>query len=207
MTIKLSEITLDQLLSLSWEQKWQICCSGVRDEGENAEVALLLGSFPERATERAAAAAALYRAGRAGTIIPTGGVLWDDRGERLTEAEIMARVLTGGGVPPEAIVRENEARTTQENMIYGALQMIRTFHRIPDSVIIVTSETHMKRSIALAKALLPRKIRLSMYPSRPATDHAAWISAEINRRHLNDGLRLHKELVDNHDVDDLEIEF
>ena len=206
MIVKLSEIALDELYALPWERKWDICCSGIRDEGESAEVALLLGSSSDRAVERAKAAAKLYRDGRVKTIIPSGGVLWDYEGERLSEAEIMTRVLVAEGVPREAIVPENEAQTTQENMIYDTLQMIRNFHRIPDSVIIVTSVTHMKRSMALAKALLPRKIRISMYPSRPAVDHKEWMKNEENRTHLNDSLRFHKRLVDNGDVDDLEIE-
>ena len=202
---KLSEIPLERLLSLSWEEKWEICCGGVRDEDESAEVALLLGSLPERAVERALAAAKLYHAGRAGLIIPTGGPLWEYEGRHLTEAQIMQRVLLTEGVPPSAIVPEDEARTTEENMIYGALQMYRTFQRIPDSVIIVTSVTHMKRSIALARALLPRKIRVSMYPAYPLTDHETWMRQEENRKHLDSSLRFHKALVDRGDVEDITI--
>ena len=43
------------------EPKWQICCGDVRDEGGEADAALLLGSLTERAVERARAAAELYR--------------------------------------------------------------------------------------------------------------------------------------------------
>lgn len=203
--MKLSELSYNDLSALSWEQKWRICCSGIRDEGETAETALLLGSKPVRAVERALGAARLFLAGRVGTIIPTGGVWWSYEGEQLTEAEIMTRVLVAEGVPRDRIIQENEARTTQENMIYGTLQMIRHVHRIPDSVIIVTSVTHMKRSMALAKALLPRKIRLSMYPTFPSMDHEAWLNMEDNQAHLNDSLRLHKELIEVGDVEDMEI--
>ena len=206
MKTRMSEVTLDELYSLSWEQKWRLCCSGIRDDGESAEAALLLGSKPVRAVERALGAAELYRAGRAGIVIPTGGVLWAYEGERLTEAEIMTRVLVSRGVPRGAVVQENEAATTRENMIYGTLQLVRHFGRIPDSVVIVTSVTHMKRSMALAKALLPRKIRLSMYPTYPAADHETWMASEDNRRHLDDSLRFHKELVDCGDADDFEID-
>ncbi len=168
--MKMSELTPEAVQQLTPAQKWDICCSGIRDEGECAEAALLLGSRPDRAAERALAAAELYRQGRVRTIIPTGGPRWEFRGGMLTEAEIMSLILRENGVPDEAIVPENEAQTTAENMICGTLQMLRRYHRIPDSVIIVTSVTHMKRSMALAKALLPRKIRVSMCPSYPHMD-------------------------------------
>ena len=131
--MKMSELTPEVLQRLSWEQKWNICCSGIYDEGKTAEVALLLGSTPDKAVERALAAAKLYREGRAKAIIPTGGPKWEYRGEMLTEAETMASVLRENGVPDAAIIPENEAQTTQENLIYGTLWMNRTFHRIPDS--------------------------------------------------------------------------
>ncbi|MBQ4434713.1 MAG: YdcF family protein [Clostridia bacterium] len=204
--MKMSELTPEVVQRLTPEQKWEICCSGIRDEGESAETALLLGSRPDRAVERALAATELYRQGRVRTIIPTGGPKWEYRGELLSEAEIMSLVLRENGVPDEAIVPENEARTTAENMICGTLQMLRHYHRIPDSVIIVTSVTHMKRSMALAKALLPRKIRASMYPSYPAMDRDEWLRLEDSRTHLDDSIRYHRELIENGDTEDFEVE-
>jgi uncharacterized SAM-binding protein YcdF (DUF218 family) len=204
--MKISELMPEVVQRLTPEQKWEICCSGIRDEGESAETALLLGSRPDRAVERALAATELYRQGRVRTIIPTGGPKWEYRGELLSEAEIMSLVLRENGVPDEAIVPENEAQTTAENMICGTLQMLRRYHRIPDSVIIVTSVTHMKRSMALAKALLPRKIRVSMYPSYPAMDRHEWLKLEDSRIHLDDSIRYHRELIENGDTEDFEVE-
>ena len=204
--MEMSELTPEVVQRLTPEQKWEICCSGIRDEGESAETALLLGSRPDRAVERALAAAELYRQGRVRTVIPTGGPKWEYRGEQLSEAEIMSLVLRENGVPDEAIVPENEARTTAENMICGTLQMLRHYHRIPDSVIIVASVTHMKRSMALAKALLPRKIRVSMYPSDPAMDRDEWLRLEDSRNHLDDSIRYHRELIENGDTEDFEVE-
>ena len=203
--MKMSELTPEVLQRLSWEQKWNICCSGIYDEGKTAEVALLLGSTPDKAVERALAAAKLYREGRVKAIIPTGGPKWEYRGEMLTEAETMSSVLRENGVPDAAIIPENEAQTTQENLIYGTLWMNRAFHRIPDSVIIVTSMTHMKRSMALARALLPRKIEVSMCPSFPDIGLEDWLSREENRRNLDSSIRFHKKLIDAGDVEDEEI--
>ena len=156
--MKLSEIDKEALMALSDEQKWNIACGGVRDDGESAETALLLGGRPARAVERALAAARLYQEGRVNVIVASGGVEWDYQGERISEARLMDRILRREGVPEEAIILENEARTTIENMIYGTLQISRRYDNFLDRVIIVTSVSHMKRSLALAKALLPRNI-------------------------------------------------
>jgi len=204
--MKMSEVSLDTLMALPDEQKWNICCSGVKDDGDSAEVALLLGSKPERAVERALAAAKLYRDGRVGTIIPSGGVKWDYQGECLSEAEIMARVLRENGVPDEAIVLENEARTTVENMICGMLQIYRKYKRFTDGIIIVTSVSHMKRSLALAKLILPQGIKASAYPSYPKRNRDEWLREEENQVHIRDSLRLLKEVVDKGEAEDMEIE-
>ncbi len=199
---RMSEITMEDLKALTDKQKWELICSGVRDDGESAQVGLLLGSKPVRAAERAMAAAELYRQGRVGVIIPTGGVEWDFRGEKLSESGIMSRILMENGVPEEDIIQESEARTTKENMVYAVLQMVRRMDRIPDSVIIITSVTHMKRSLALARALLPRKIRISGYPSYPAQPPDIWLTDPDNQKHVREGVELFKQLVDAGDVED-----
>lgn len=153
--MKQSEISKEQMQSLSYVQKWKISCDGVKDAGECAEVALLLGGGPPRAVERARAAATLYKEGRVKTIIPSGGVKWAYHGERISEAEIMKRTLLEKGVPEEAIV---------------------------DHVTIVTSVWHMKRSLALAKTFLPRTIKISGHPSYPNVDIDMWIEAEENHK-------------------------
>ncbi len=204
--MKLSEVDQKSLMILSYEQKWHINCSGIKDDGNCAEVALLLGGRPARAVERALAAAQLYREGRVRTIIPSGGVEWEYQGECISEARLMERVLLEEGVPEEAIVLENEARTTIENMIYGTLQISRRYENFVDNVIIVTSNYHMKRSLALAKALLPKKIKISAYPSFPGVEKEEWLETEENRKFLDDGIRLLKELVDEGVVEDADIE-
>ena len=204
--MKLSEIDKAVLTGLSDEQKWNVVCGGVKDDGWSAEAALLLGGRPTRAVERALAAAQLYREGRVNVIVASGGVEWDYQGERISEATLMARILRSEGVPEEAIILENEARTTIENMIYGTLQLSRRYDNFLEHVIIVTSVFHMKRSLALAKALLPRKTKVSAYPSYPNVEKEDWLRSEENYKFFNDGLRLLKELVDQGDVEDLEID-
>ena len=82
--------------------------------------------------------------------------------ERISEAQYMARILRESGVPDGAIVLDEEARTTLENMICGALAISRSpgFHRV-SRVCVVTSEWHLRRSLSLAEAFLPRHVTLT----------------------------------------------
>ena len=59
---------------------------------------------------------------------------------------------------------------------------------------------------ALAKALLPRKIRVSMYPSCPAMDRDEWLRLEDSRTHLDDSIRYHRELIETGGTEDFEVE-
>jgi uncharacterized SAM-binding protein YcdF (DUF218 family) len=203
--MKMSEISMETLMALSYQEMWDICSAGIYDAGDTADVALLLGSKPERAVERALAAAKLFHAGRVKTIIPSGGVKWEFRGNTFSEAEIMRQILLEEGVPAEAVILENEARTTLQNMTFGAALIQDKYLQIPECVIIVTSLLHMKRSLALAKNTFPKETKISMYPAFPAVDWDTWLSIAENQKHLCDGLRLLKELVDLGEAEDMEI--
>ena len=205
--MKLSSVTKDRLLTMSLEQKWNFNCGGIHDDGESADVALLLGTNPELAIERAKAAAQLYLSGRVPMIVASGGVKWDYHGEKISEADLMAQILQENGVPTDAILLDNEARTTQENMICSALQINRKnkFYTV-DKVIIVTSLTHMKRSLALAKAFLPRKVIVSAYPVPLSQSKEDWLKSEENVKNLTASIRLLKELVDHRVIEDMDID-
>ena len=203
--MKLSSVDLNTLYGLSYEQKFDLICGGVHDDGAEGDVALLLGTKPEWVMERALAAAELYRQGRVRLIVPSGGVEWDTNGEMLSEAYHMKRILLQNGVPEEAILLENEATTTKENMIYGALQINRAT-KFYDSkrVIIVTSMNHMKRSLALAKSFLPSFVEISGYPAMQEKEE--YLKVESNRELLDNAIRLMKGLVEHGIVSDFEVE-
>ena len=205
--MKFSQISKEQLASLTLEQKWNVNCGGISDDGKSGDVALLLGGAPIRAKERALAAAELYRQGRVRYIVPSGGVKWDVDGEIISECDYMTRILLSHGVPQEAIIEENEATTTKENMLYGAIRINRTLRLDHiEHVVIVTSVTHMKRSLALANALLPRKLSISAYPSYPEMSREEWLANPENQRTLTKVILLMKDLVDYRIVEDMEFE-
>lgn len=205
--MKLSEISLEKFMSMTPGQKWEFNCGGIRDEGETADVAILLGGRPVRAIRRAEATAALYHAGRVKYIVPSGGVKWEHNGEEISEADLMTCVLVKHGVPENVILPDNEARTTKENMICSTLVLNRKigFENI-NSVIIVTSHMHMKRSLALARAFLPRKLEISAYPSYLDEDKAEWIGGDANLEWLDTNILLIKRLVDDRIIEDMELD-
>ena len=118
----------------------------------------------------------------------------------------MKRRLLEQGVPSEVIFPDNEARTTVENMIGGTLVMARNVKiKNVKKVILVTSQFHMQRSLALAKALLPRKVSVFAYPAFPVESKEEWLSKERNRKRLDTAIRLLKGLVTNGVVEDMDV--
>ena len=188
--MKLSQTDAGRLPLLTDAQKHQIVYGHWQDDGKPADAALLLGTF--RCEERVAAAAQLYHMGRVPCIVPTGGVEWDYEGERLSEARYMAKLLRAAGVPEEAILLEDEARTTKENMLYGTIQLSRTFHlENIHRVIVVTADYHLRRSLGLAQCLLPRSMEVAGYAASTTGR-----SPEALARSIDSELRFLKELVD-----------
>ena len=120
----------------------------------------------------------------------------------------MARVLRENGVPEEAIILDNMARTTVENMLCGAIAIHRKLRfSKTNSVIIVTSVEHMRRSLGLAKAYLPRKVEISAYPAFYAIPKEEWLLSEDNVKLLNNSLRYIRDLVLQNTMEDFEIPF
>ena len=203
--MKLSCADIETLLAMSPEEKWDLVCKDIKDDGETGDLALLLGTRLDIATQRAEVAAELYHAGRVKYILATGGVKWKHGDELISEADWMKQVLMEEHVPEDAILLDNEARTTLENMICSTLVISRTVRLSKISkVIIVTSQTHMQRSLALAKALLPRKFHLSACPCFHEKPVEQWLAVEKNQKTLNLYIELTKNLIDNGIVEDIE---
>jgi uncharacterized SAM-binding protein YcdF (DUF218 family) len=102
------------------------------------------GSVYDIARLRVEKAVELYKAGRGGRILFSGG--WAcSLAEKppVTEAEAMGRYAASLGVDPDAILIENLSRNT----IGNAYQSRRYFeaHGLPKEVILVTSDFHMER--------------------------------------------------------------
>ena len=102
---------------------------------------------------------------------------------------------------------ENEATTTKENMIYGALQINRKT-KFYDSkrIVIVTSVNHMQRSLALAHSFLPAFCQISAYPATEVGSCEEYLRKRDNPMLLDNALELTKGLVDRGIIEDIEID-
>lgn len=128
------------------------------EELPNADVIVLLGganlgesrfgrgSDYNQAVDRVFTAFELYKAGKAPVILVSGG-----RSDPLQvpEANVLADTLKMMGVPESALLIENTSRTTYENATQSAPMLIAANYR---HILLVTSATHMRRSLALFRA-------------------------------------------------------
>lgn len=103
-------------------------------------------------------ASRLFREGKVGHLIVTGG---KGDHQRLSEAEVGRDYLVGLGIRPEAITIETRSRTTRENLVETRSLLKSTGFR---SVLLVSDASHLKRAclmaadlgLAVAPCALPR---------------------------------------------------
>ncbi len=103
---------------------------------------VLSGGRPSRTLEaRVRHAARLYREGKVGLIVPTGGL-----GEHPpSEAEVMARILREEGVPEDAVIVEDRALNTWDSarLVAGMAEKLGV-----GGVLVVTDPLHCVRTVA-----------------------------------------------------------
>lgn len=92
-------------------------------------------------------AAQEYRQGDAGVIVACGGIL---PGHNRAEADVMADLLCGEGVPSHAVRLEDRSQNTMENIRYAAALLGDVKER---RLLVVTSDYHLHRAKATARRL------------------------------------------------------
>lgn len=126
---------------------------GRAERPEPADAVIILGAYtdgyrPSKAlTARLRAGLHLYRLGYAAYFIVSGGRGAD---ETISEASSMRRFLILNGVPPESILMERHSTDTWENL-WNTRQLMSS-HQL-QSGIIVTSDYHLPRALAVARQL------------------------------------------------------
>ncbi|MDZ7631800.1 MAG: YdcF family protein [Gemmatimonadaceae bacterium] len=126
---------------------------GNRDSAQPADAIVVLGAAqyagrPSPVLEaRLAHAIRLYRRSIAPKLIVTGGKA---EGDITSEAEVSARYARRHGVPPSAIILEDESRSTTEQM-HAVARMARA--RNLRSVVLVSDRFHMLRLLLTARKL------------------------------------------------------
>ncbi len=109
------------------------------------------------AIDRIDRAEALYLAGRAPRILLSGNA----REGKVSEAQIMARILRQRGIPDSALLLENDSRNTSENARFTDITMRGQKLK---SALLVTSALHMPRALA---SLEKRGITVTSASSAP----------------------------------------
>ncbi|AZK49070.1 YdcF family protein [Paenibacillus lentus] len=102
-----------------------------------------------------------YQAGKFKIFLLTGGL--DQEGYKYTEAEGMANYLEEHGVPREAMLLENKATSTYENLKFS--QEIMKEQGLT-SALIMTHTYHGNRALEIAEALDYRHPKLSLTKSK-----------------------------------------
>lgn len=149
------------------------------DRREPADVAIVFGmSVPRRPVERAAE---LFHAGLVPKLLFSGG--YNPRLGR-PEAHEMAELAQAQGIPAEAILIEDKALNTQENIEFS--------HRLLEdrlgrggvgSVMLLTIHYHLRRACLAARRRFPADVGLcwTCYASRYYTSDN-WFEVERGRR-------------------------
>lgn len=155
--IKEEDLTLEVIDRLLFQN--------LEDTGENADCIIVLGSV-KAAKYRVPIAIEAYNSGRSNKLLFCGGKLRDFPEGKCSEAEHMSKAALELGVAKEDIILENSSQNTVENILCALLELQRTFwlnnvHR----VLLVTTTYHMRRSLAIARYLLPEHITVIPCPA------------------------------------------
>jgi uncharacterized SAM-binding protein YcdF (DUF218 family) len=123
----------------------------------------------------------LYRSGAAKRLLFTGGY---NRKIDAIEAVSMADAAAHAGIPASAILIEDQATNTSENLAFSR-RLLETAGGLNTvaSVLLVAIEYHMRRVLMTAERMLPARIALgtAAYPSVFYTS-ADWHGSERGRR-------------------------
>ncbi len=172
--MKVSQLTGD---SLTEEIIDRLLFDGLEDTGEKGDCILVLGST--KAVEyRVPAAAELYHAGRAPKVLMCGGAA-----EGLPEAEQMRQRAQELGIPDADILVDTQSRNTIENILFALVELQRScwLNRV-DSVLLVTTACHMRRSLHIARYLFPKHIAVHPCPAEDThTRRNNWMLTEQGR--------------------------
>jgi len=137
-------------IALAGYAAYRIWDQGNRDEQRTADAIVVMGAAQYDGTPSPLFAArldhaiALYQSGIARRLIVTGG---KREGDRTTEAASARAYAIGQGVPPEAILAEEQSRTTLQS-IRGVASLMRDEGL--ESAVFVSDPSHMLRVLRMA---------------------------------------------------------
>ena len=152
----------------------------VCDEPEIADLIMVFGAANESdMVRRTRRGVELYKAGFASRLLVSGGgVLARSR----PEARRMADIALEMGVPVADLLVEDRSANTFENVQFSC-ELLQTHSLLEelDTVLLVSSEWHMRRLLLTAKKFMPAKIRFLCYPTLDRCNRTTWTNSELCR--------------------------
>ncbi|MCA1060487.1 YdcF family protein [Rossellomorea aquimaris] len=154
-TLEIERLTHDQMGNLLF--------SDIEDDQQHGDCIFVAGSS-KAMTYRLPKAVELYKQGRAGKILFSGGVKW--WGSEYTEAEKLKREAISLGVPEKDILTETLSLHTLKNVLASLLVLDREFHlHNIRRLLVVTSSYHMRRLHLTLKTYMPEWISFTLCPA------------------------------------------
>lgn len=150
----------------------------VEDKPQPADAIFLIGGIGER---RPLQAAKLYHGGYAHKILITGGVGVHQEHSGETEASFYRKVLLREGVPSEAIVLEEKALNTGENITFG-MERIQEVAGRQNKLILVARSFLTLRAVATFRKHYPDIQVLSCSDPETLDQYIKAVPGEEERR-------------------------
>ncbi|MBO5286365.1 MAG: YdcF family protein [Clostridia bacterium] len=204
--MKLSKISMESALNLSNTDKETIIYGGVTNDYLPTDVAVVLGGPVALMQARAYAGYLLYKKGLCKKFIVSGKPCNNTEFGFISEAKTLQNYLINFGVDPADILLEEEALTTHENMIFACLVINRNIKwQNVKKVTIVSSYSHIKRSLILAKMYFPKSVTIyGVHSLDEGEGPNNWFNSDKYAKSGDYEVRLLKELVDDNQCDDID---
>lgn len=160
-----------------------IIFQGIKDEFVFCKYAIIFGS-PDYQEHRVKEAVRLYKDKRAKKLIFMGGIGRETEISKRNETEAiqMKRMALERGVLEEDIIIEDKSTTTIENCLNVATILEKELKDLKD-IILVSSEWHLKRCLAIAMKYISPDIRYSFGIANDGiADRENWKKSEQGHR-------------------------
>jgi uncharacterized SAM-binding protein YcdF (DUF218 family) len=168
---------------LTDHQMTNLLFEGIEDDNKPGDCIFVVGSSTA-VRYRLPKAVELYKEGRAGKILFSGGVKW--KGSEFPEAITLKNEAMALGVPEKDLLIEDISLHTLENVLASLLVLDRAFHlyRI-ERLLVVTTTYHMRRLHLTLKTYMPKWIKFTLCPVNDQTTRKNnWFLSEKGRKRV-----------------------
>ena len=168
---------------LTDKQMTSLLFTGIEDDNKIGDCIFVAGSS-SAVRYRLPKAVELYKQGRAGKILFSGGVKWLEN--EFSEAMTLKKEAITLGVPERDILIEDRSLHTLENVIASLLVLDRAFHlHNIERLLVVTTSYHMRRLHLTLKTYMPTWIKFTLCPAEdPITRKENWFMSERGRKRV-----------------------